>query len=318
MLINIKEACDFLRGCGDTVIITHQYPDGDCIGAGFGLANILAKLGKRSRVICSEEFQKRYDYITSFARDYEDFSEQNVISVDLADVKLMGNLHDRYSDKVQLCIDHHISNTDYAEKTLLVKSAAATCEIIYDIAREFGVEIDEHFAASVYTGISTDTGCFKYENVTARTHWIASELMAEQKLRYFMINRTMFDVKSIGRIKMERIVTEHMEIELDGKLAIICITEALLKAHGLDINDLDGCSSIPLQVEGVEVGATVIEKSAGEYKVSMRSADSANVMLICKLFGGGGHAKAAGCNMLGEISDAKRKITEAVKEVLGL
>ena len=226
----------------------------------------------------------------------------------------MGNLRETYGNKVQLCIDHHISNVGYAEKTLLNAGASATCELIYELADAMKIQMSDHCAACIYTGIATDTGCFKYECTTARCHEIAAELMKSHKLKYAKINREMFDVKSIGRLKMERIVTDLMEYYLDNRLTMICITSDILNEQHVDANDLDGCASIPLQVEGVEVGVTIKEKSENEYKVSMRSANDVNVSAICQTLGGGGHIKAAGCLVKGTLEEVKAAVVEAVRK----
>lgn len=313
MLIDLSEAVEFLKGCEDAVILTHQSPDGDCIGAGFALKDLLKALGKRSRVLCSDEFPKRYDFMTSVGSG-EEFEPKTVIAVDIADPQLMGNLRETYGNKVQLCIDHHISNVGYAEKTLLNAGASATCELIYELADAMKIQMSDHCAACIYTGIATDTGCFKYECTTARCHEIAAELMKSHKLKYAKINREMFDVKSIGRLKMERIVTDLMEYYLDNRLTMICITSDILNEQHVDANDLDGCASIPLQVEGVEVGVTIKEKSENEYKVSMRSANDINVSAICQTLGGGGHIKAAGCLVKGTLEEVKAAVVEAVRK----
>lgn len=313
MLIDLSEAVEFLKGCEDAVILTHQSPDGDCIGAGFALKDLLEALGKRSRVLCSDEFPKRYDFMTSVGSG-EEFEPKTVIAVDIADPQLMGNLREIYGNKVQLCIDHHISNVGYAEKTLLNAGASATCELIYELADAMKIQMSDHCAACIYTGIATDTGCFKYECTTARCHEIAAELMKSHKLKYAKINREMFDVKSIGRLKMERIVTDLMEYYLDNRLTMICITSDILNEQHVDANDLDGCASIPLQVEGVEVGVTIKEKSENEYKVSMRSANDVNVSAICQTLGGGGHIKAAGCFVKGTLEEVKAAVVEAVRK----
>ena len=116
MLTDFSGAAEFLRNCRDAVIITHRNPDGDCIGAGFAMKDILASLGIRSRVVCHDDFPHRFDFITGIGAG-EDFEPQSVIAVDLADVQLMGSLGELYGDKVQLCIDHHVSNKDYAQLT---------------------------------------------------------------------------------------------------------------------------------------------------------------------------------------------------------
>ncbi len=318
MLINMSDACGFLSNCRDAVILIHQSPDGDCVGAGFALREILGALGIRSRVECGDVIPKRYDFITLGSElEDEEFEAQTVIAVDVADSQLLGTrVREKYNGKVQLCIDHHVSNIGYAEQTLLYPEASATCEIIYNIAKELGVEISDYTASCIYTGIATDTGCFKYDNTTPECHEIAASLMRNNNLSYARINREMFDVKSIGRIKMESAVMELMEYFLGSRLTMICITADIMEKMGVDSNDLEGCASLPLQVEGVEVGIMLKEREKDVYKVSMRSANNVNVSKICGTLGGGGHAKAAGCLLKGSIDDVKKRLIEAVEGAL--
>lgn len=318
MLINMCEACEFLKNCGDSVILIHQSPDGDCVGAGFALREILRKMGKRSRVECCDVIPARYDFLVKNASssDDDDFEPQAVISVDVADSQLFGSLREKYEGKVQLCIDHHVSNVGYAHKTLLYPEASATCEVIYNIAAELGIELNDYIAACIYTGIATDTGCFKYENTTPECHEITAKLMKNHKLRYSLINREMFDVKSIGRIKMESAVMELMEYYFGSRLTMICVTAEIMQKMGVDSNDLEGCANLPLQVEGVEVGVMLKERERDVYKISMRSANDVNVSEICQTLGGGGHAKAAGCLLEGTIDEVKKQLIEAVGKAL--
>ncbi|MBQ8297758.1 MAG: bifunctional oligoribonuclease/PAP phosphatase NrnA [Ruminococcus sp.] len=315
MLISLSEAAEFLKNCSDAVIITHQSPDGDCIGAGFALKDILEAIGKRSRVVCADEFPKRFDFLTS-AGCGEEFEPETIITVDIADVQLMGKLRELYGDKVQLCIDHHVSNTGYAQRTLLDPHASAACELIYELSQEMGVELNEHAAACIYTGIATDTGCFKFDCTTVRCHEIAAELMRSFDINFSKINRNMFDVKSIGRIKLESAVLELMEYYWDSRLTMICATADIMEKMGVDTDDLDGCANLPLQVENAEVGILIKEREPGVYKISMRSANDINVSEICQTLGGGGHAKAAGCLLRGSLDDVKKRLAEAVGKAL--
>lgn len=319
MLIDMGEACRFLKECEDAVILIHQSPDGDCTGAGIALREILRAMGKRCRVECSDIIPARYDFLTKIAGESsdDDFEPKTVIAVDIADAQLLGSLREKYESKVQLCIDHHVSNVGYAEKTLLYPQASATCEVIYNIVRELGVEMNDHIASCIYTGIATDTGCFKYENTSPECHEIAAALIRNYKIKYAKINREMFDVKSVGRIKMEGSVIELMEFCYGGKLTMICITAEIMEKMGVDSNDLEGCASLPLQVEGVEVGIMIKEREKDVYKISMRSANDVNVSEICQTLGGGGHAKASGCLLKGALEDVKKTLIDAVGKALG-
>lgn len=129
MKIDFNEAAEMLKNCGDAYILIHQSPDGDCTGSGTALYHILKYLGKRARVICSDEIPKRYDFMRTGYND-EEFEPKFIIAADVADINLLGKYKDIYGDKINLCIDHHISNTDYAEKTLVCPNASAACEVV--------------------------------------------------------------------------------------------------------------------------------------------------------------------------------------------
>lgn len=315
MFIGFSEAETFLRNCRDVVIITHQSPDGDCIGAGFGLKDILAELGIRSRVVCSDPFPTRYDFMTCTGAG-EEFEPKTVIAVDIADEKLMGRYQEIYGGKVNLCIDHHISNKNYAERTLLRGHATAACEVIYDLAKYMGVTITPHCATCLYTGIATDSGCFKYDCTTPRAHEIAAEMKRCYDINFARINRYMFDVKSLGRLKLEAKVVELLEERLDGKLAILAVTQEMMEQLGIAMEELEGFAPLTIQLENTEVGILMREREDGVFKCSFRSADSINVSAICQTLGGGGHAKAAGCQLSGDMETIKDTLTEAVRKAL--
>lgn len=317
MLINMEEAAEFLKSCEDAVIVIHQNPDGDCIGAGYAIKDILSELGIRSRVVCSDVIAKRYDFLTNGIKD-EDFEPKSFIAADIADVKLMGRYESIYGNKIQLCIDHHISNKNYAEKTLLRSGAAAACEIIYDLAKYMGVNISEHCAACLYTGIATDSGCFKYDCTTPRAHEIAAEMMRSYNINFARINRYMFDVKSAGRMKLESRIGELMETYLGGKLNIIAVTQEMMQEMGVAMEELEGFAPMTIQLEDSEVGILMREREDGAFKCSFRSANDANVSEMCQKVGGGGHAKAAGCVMEGSLDDIKNQLIEVVKGAIGL
>lgn len=315
MFIGYSEAEVFLRNCKDAVIITHQSPDGDCIGAGFGLKDILAELGIRSRVVCSDEFPSRYDFMTDTGAG-EDFVPETIIAVDIADPKLMGKYQEIYGDKVQLCIDHHISNKNYAEKTLLRSKATAACEIIYNLAKFMGVNISRHCAVCLYTGIATDSGCFKYDSTTSDAHEIAAEMKRSYDINFAKINRKMFEIKTKARMILESKFVNFMEEYLDNKLVIAAVTLDMIKEIGINADEFEGLAPMTIQLEGTEVGVFMKECEPNVFKCSFRSADDINVSDICRVFGGGGHAKAAGCKIEGNLEEIKGRIIEAVGKAM--
>ncbi|MDE5936177.1 MAG: DHH family phosphoesterase [Ruminococcus sp.] len=316
MYIGFSEAEVFLRNCKDAVIITHQSPDGDCIGAGFGLKDILTEIGIRSRVVCSDEFTSRYDFLTGVGAG-EEFKPETIIAVDIADTKLMGKYQEIYGDKVQLCIDHHVSNRNYAEKTLLRPKATAACEIIYDLAKFMGINISSHCAMCLYTGIATDSGCFRYDCTTSHAHEIAAEMKrCYSDINFAKINRRMFEIKSKGRMILESKFVNIMKEYLENKLVIAAVTLDMMNELGINSDEFEGLAPMTIQLEDTEVGILMKEREPNIYRCSFRSAGSVNVSDICRAFGGGGHAKAAGCTIEGTLDDAKKQLVEAVRKAV--
>lgn len=314
--ITIAQAGLFLQGCEDAYILIHRAPDGDCIGSGLSLQAVLRLLGKRAKVLCADPIPERFRYLLPDEPE-EDFAPKCVIAVDVADEQLFGSLEATYRGKVDLCIDHHISNKLYAKNVLLEGDAAAACEVLYKVYREMGVHFTEQIAKCLYTGMSTDTGCFKFSNTTPETHIFAAELMREfPDIRYDLINREMFDVKSPGRIRAEITMLSNMEYYLDNRCTMIWATLEICRANNVDEKDMEGLANLPLQPDGVEVGITVREREPGIYRVSMRSAKDVNVSDLCQQLGGGGHVKAAGCNMTGTPEEVRERLLEVVAGAL--
>lgn len=310
--IGIKEVCEYLKEHNNYIILTHSSPDGDCLGSGYALVMILNSLGKKARVVCPDAIPQKFMF---FATKEEEFEYDTVISVDLADEQLLTNLIEVYGGKTELCIDHHKSNSHYAKYVYLDTEAAAVCECIYEIANELGVEITLPIARALYTGIATDTGCFKFSNTTPRTHLIAAKLL-EIGVEAADINRVMFDTKSKARLEIEKMALQNADYLFDGKAVSLCVSMDMIKESGCTDEDLDGLSVIARSVEGISVAATMREKKPNFYKVSLRTFDGIDASAICGSFGGGGHKAAAGCVISGTEIEAKEKLYAAIKNAL--
>jgi phosphoesterase RecJ-like protein len=270
-------------------------------------------MGKKANVCCSDEFPARYDFMY---KDYvpQEFDEETVVAVDIADAKLIGKRLLHYGDHVDLCIDHHISNTDYAKRTLVEPGAAAACQVIYKLmSQEELAEPDEHIAACLYTGIATDTGCFRFDSTSPETHLAAAELM-KCGINYGRINRRMFEQKSKARLKVEQYILESMEYYFNDKCAIASITLDEIAETGLPEGEFEGLAGLTTLLETVEIGIIIRQKEASRFKVSMRSTGNADVSSICQKFGGGGHVKAAGCTFECSLEEAKKQLVEAISE----
>lgn len=315
--LNMTQLADRLKQCQDAYIFIHQSPDGDCVGAGYALAEMLHQMGKRAAVLCSDPISERYQFMLP-SQQSVDFSPQFRIAVDVADPKLLGDkVKEQYGNEIDLCIDHHASNVAYAKERYLDGAASATCEILFQLIAYLPVTLNPQIATCLYTGIATDTGCFQYSNVRPETHLAVAQLMAEcGTVNYSEINRRMFAVKSMGRLQLEQQLIDRMEQYFDGACVLISITQAFLQNFHIDEAELDGIAGFPLQVEGAEVGITMKEREPGKFRVSMRSANRVDVSAICQTLGGGGHVKASGCLVCGTEEEAKKILLQAVENQL--
>lgn len=308
-LITATKASSFLLENDKYAILTHSHPDGDTLGSAFALCSALRSVGKKANVVCPDEIPQKFLYLT--VEGYEDFEPETVVSVDVADVKLLGALQDEYKDKIQLAIDHHGTNVMFSQLLYLEGDSAAACECVYNVLKEMNVTVTPFIATCLYTGIATDTGCFKFSNTTPRTHIYAAEFI-NLGADYDTINRVMFEVKSRGRLEMERRVLDGIEYICDGKCAIVTVTQKMIKETGCDSSDMDGIASLSRQIEGVLVGVTVREKVDGRWKVSVRTFEPYDASEICRNFGGGGHQRAAGCEFGCEVDEVKAQLKSVI------
>ncbi len=313
MLIDIGSVASFLKSHDNYTILTHAHPDGDTLGSGFGLCLALRLLGKKANVINNEELPAKFCYLDV---EKQDFEEQAVVAVDIADVTLMGNdIIEKYGDRVDLCIDHHGSNRLFAKESYVDATAAAAAQIVYEIVCLLGVEITPEIADRLYTGITTDTGCFRYANVTPETHRIAAKLM-ECGASAAEINVKMFETKTRTYAALERLALDGMQFFYDGKCALITITREMFAESGSDENECDGIAAISRQIEGVLVGVTMRERRDGTYKASVRTHNPVDASAICATLGGGGHHNAAGCQLPGTREEATKLLIDTIGEFI--
>ena len=310
-LTDISELAHKLKNCRNAVILTHAHPDGDTLGAGFGLCYYLRSVGIKANVLNSEPLPAKFSFLY---KDYapQKFDPESVISVDVAAKDLLGDGLSDYADKIDLCIDHHFSNRMSAGDSYVDGDSCAVCLIIYELLKTLGADFTPQIASCLYTGIATDTGCFMFENTSPAAHRAAAALR-EAGAEAAYINREMFQVKSRGRIFAEQRAIGEMKFARDGKIALITITNSLIDSCCIDRADLDGFAGIPLTVEGVEIGITLKQQPEGVFKASVRTV-SADASAIAQRFGGGGHIRAAGCTLNDNREESERMITEAAAE----
>lgn len=313
MRIEFEQAVNELKNADDILILCHRNPDGDTLGSGFALLRALKAIGKRAKLSCDDKIPEKFSYLYSNISE-DDFEEKFIVSVDVAERKLLGeNYNEKYGDRVNLALDHHGTSRLFAAMTYCEPESASACEILFAVIKALGAEIKSDIASCLYTGISTDTGCFRYSNVTPRTHRIAAELI-ECGADHSRINTLMFETKSMNNIMLERMCLENLENYAEGKVAVITVTKDILCKCGTDKSALDAIKPITRQIEGVEIGLTVKEEDNGKTGVSVRTSEKYDASLICAHFGGGGHARAAGCEMKCSPEEAKDRVVRYILE----
>ena len=191
MKISVNECANTLKEKDNILILTHANPDGDTLGCGYALCRALMKIGKICSVINADNIPKKYNYLFDDIVEIK-FKPDYIVAVDVATVNLLGGLEEQY--KVDMCIDHHSTNTEYAD-LLLLEDVPAACQIMYDVVLALGIEVDKKIADCLYTGLTTDTGCFRYDSTTAQTYRVAADLI-EAGADNGRINRIMFETKT--------------------------------------------------------------------------------------------------------------------------
>ena len=318
----ISEIADILSKQDRILILIHASPDGDAVGSACALLRGLRKMGKRAAIKCADPIPAKFDYLFTGLCDVmpqaDSFTPQLILSVDVADIRLLGSLKEEYRGKINLSIDHHASHVNFADIDYVDAGCAANTEIIYTLLLEMKADIDRDIANAIYTGLSTDTGCFRYRNVTWNTHAIASELIA-RGAESGDINQKMFQTRTRSQMEAELKVLKTMQFYFDSRCALIVVTQALMEETGLREEDVDAFVSKPREIEGVLVGIALKQRTGnGEegFKVSFRTNPPADASAIAGALGGGGHKGAAACLFNGTLEQAKRSVLKACEDYL--
>ena len=310
------QAAQWLLQRDNFLLLTHVRPDGDTLGSAAALALALRGLGKTAHVAYNPGITETYAGYMTGCYAPADFAPEHIVAVDIATENLLPPALEQWRGKSELCIDHHPSNEGYARETCLDPTAAACGEIIYRICKELGV-MDEKIAKQLYIAITTDCGCFVYNNTTPATHRIAAELM-EYGDFWKQVNRNCFQTLSLKEIRLQNRLLESMEFFDDGTLAVGAISLADLAEFEASQGDSEELASWANKIQGVKASATLRQLEERVWKVSLRTDGSLNATQVCGLLGGGGHAAAAGASMFDvDEQEARAKVLAAIRTVQG-
>ncbi len=313
MQVNIQRVGEILASAEDIMILTHKNPDGDCLGTGTALCRYLLSQGKRATVVNSDPIPSKFQYLFE-GLPQETFEPKTIMSVDVADPKLLGS-YESLADRVDLCIDHHVSNTLYARETYLCPDDGAAALSLYRIFRTLGATMDASMANAMYTGLSTDTGCFRYSNANAECYRAAADLI-ELGADNAGINVKMFETKPLPQFQLLADAFSGLRMFCGGKVSVLKISQEMLERHGADTDSFDFVTAMSRQIEGVLCGITMKQQADLSWKISLRTHEPLDASVICGLLGGGGHMRAAGCNAGPDEEESLQTILNDIAEQL--
>lgn len=319
--LTLEAAAALLFEAERPLILSHQRPDGDTLGAAAALALFYNRLGRPVRFACADPIPRRlaflFEGVDAPAPTPEEADGATVIALDVASPAQLGTLYGVYGGRVSLVLDHHATGTPFAPHLVRPEAAAAgelLSEVLFHLA-DAGLcpPPDREIAMRLYAAISSDTGCFRYANATPATYRTAARLL-ESGLRADRVNRALFECCPPEQLQAEAIAAGRLSLHAGGRISLIALTRA--DRAGLADEHFERAVDIARSVEGAEIAAVVRELTPGEYRTSLRATD-ADVAAVAAGFGGGGHRRAAGCTLHApSIEDAAALLLPALERAL--
>jgi len=321
LLIDLAAASRMIRDAQRILFFMHVQPDGDSIGSTLGMIRALRQMGKEAVMVGVDPIPPMYHFLPgwdSYRVEWQEVSGEWDLScfLDCGDLERVGDaLPAVQRGRRTLNVDHHATNSAFAEFNYLDFSAAAVGELAYRILREIGAPIDPETALCLYTSLVTDTGGFRYDSTGPSTHRVAADLI-ELGARPYDVAQAIFETESLPRLALLARALQTLQLDGGGRVAWMVITQQMLKEAGAEDHDAEGVVNYARAVAGVEVGILFKETPDGRVRVSLRSRKTADVGVVAKGFGGGGHARAAGCTLYTSLDEAVDQVVAAVKAVL--
>ncbi|HEX7337352.1 MAG TPA: bifunctional oligoribonuclease/PAP phosphatase NrnA [Gemmatimonadales bacterium] len=307
-------------------ITTHVNPDGDGIGSEVGLVHLLRAQGLDAVITNPSSTPPRFSFLfeglPGVDRSAEAIKELRradlIIVLDISDLTRLGMLIETVKSRgvPVACVDHHVSvGVLPAGPRYVDPEAAATGELIYELAKANGWPVTEQVARALYVAILTDTGGFRFSNTRARTLRVAADLL-EAGVDNEEIYLEVYARAPEGRPRLFAEALQTLVVENEYGLAWVTVPPGAIERLGVSSDDLDGVVEFPRSIEGVRMALLFREISQGRVKVSLRSVGDVDVAAFAKPYGGGGHTKAAGLSLTGSLAEVQATILKAAREYL--
>ncbi len=308
-----SEVAQWLWEHDDFLILSHRRPDGDTIGSSAALCLGLRQLGKRAHVLRNMEITEKYTHLHAGLNQDCPGEADTLICVDTATAQLLPDAFRSLENRIALRIDHHGTAMPFTPLELVDPQAGACADIIFDILNIMGTRLDKPMAEALYTGVSTDTGCFRYANTNGHSYLVAAAC-AQAGGDLHAINQEIFDTNSLARLRLQGWIVENLRFSARGAVAVCALPLAVEKQLQVTEDDMENISGFPRSVEGVRMAATLRQSEDGQVKLSVRAVPGYDAAAVCLKFGGGGHKGAAGATLDMPLEQAALAVEKIMEE----
>lgn len=316
----LEKIAEKLKAARKIAIFTHLNPDGDALGSSFAMKYVLESIGKEAVVYLEKEMPERFSYFDSeyiIGGEGTESDADTALVLDCATFERVGTLADTCrAVPCILCVDHHYSGDFFGDLCYKETESAATAQLVYKLACCLTDTIPIKACEAMYTGISTDTGHFKYSSVTPETFEIAAALL-KRGINHRKITEILYDTVKYEKLIFLGKASERIEFFANGRVAMLKCPEDFIAAFGLAYDDVEELPNLALSVTGVEVAILVKDKDETSKRVSLRGKDVLDVSRAASTFGGGGHKNAAAFVAEGDVDAILQKLIHIITENLG-
>lgn len=320
----LKEAAAAVKKNKSFLITSHLNPEGDALGSELAFYRMLKKLGKEAVIVNEDRLSPEYGFlpgvnnIKTIGRGVKNIKFDCFVILDCSGYKRCGQVYKLNADrKPVLNIDHHISNEYFADINWVEPAASSCSEMIYKLCKKLRVPLNKQMAMSLYTGILTDTGSFRYRNTAESTHRMAAELL-KHGLDVAWIYKNIYENIPLADMKLLSRILPALRCDFKGRVAWLQVKHGLLKGKKISFDLSEHLLSFARAIKGVEV-AVLFKENLGvknEIRVNFRSQGKVDVNKVAQFFGGGGHKSASGATIRGRIEEVRRKVLAKIKENL--
>lgn len=327
--VTFEECSRLLLQHDDYLLLTHNNPDGDTVMSAAALCRALRRKNKRAYLFPNPQLTAKQRLFVEKLLAPESFRPGFVVAVDIATEQLFPSGWQDWSGrrasekgagstagKVDLCIDHHPSNSHYSSQELIDAGRSSCGEIVQQLILQMTGKLTKNEATLLYIALTTDTGAFQYANVNEKTYCSAAELM-RFGAEHSSVMVSFFRKTSLSRLRLEGLIYTGLHIHRNGKLVVATVTREMMERVGATEDDCDDLAGLSGRAEGALMNVTIRETPDGGSKVSVRSAPGISSAAVCAALGGGGHELAAGCTVQLPPAAAETLLLDVIDAVCG-